>query len=89
MVDTSRTRSHRYRISIQYVDDNVSRFGETERLIINRDTVDIFLKAFNPIECKTWMNTVDNLCKGGYVNITNEQIEDGIRIMKKIRIERN
>ena len=84
-----RSRNHRYHISIQYVDDNVSRFGKTEPLIINRDTVDIFLKAFNPIKCKTWMNTVDNLRKGGYVNITNEQVDDGIRILKNIRIERN
>ena len=88
-MNTFHTRNHRYRIFVQYIDDRISRFGKTEPLIINRDTVDIFLKAFNPIKCKIWMNTVDNLRNGGYVNITNEQVEDGIRILKNIRIERN
>ena len=88
-MNTFHTRNHRYRISVQYIDNKISRFGKTETLVINRDTVDMFLKAFNPIKCKTWMNTVDNLRKGGYVNITNEQVEDGIRILKNIRIERN
>lgn len=88
-MNISHTRNHRYRISVQYVDDKVNLFGKTDPLIINRDTVDMFLKAFNPIKCKTWMDTVDNLRKGGYVNITNEQVEDGIRILKNIRIERN
>lgn len=88
-MNTFHARNHRYRISVQYIDDRISRFGKTEPLIINRDTVDMFFKAFNPIKCKSWMNTVDSLRKGGYVNITNEQVEDGIRIMKNIRIERN
>lgn len=84
-------RSHnpRYRISVQYVDDKGSRFGKTEPLILNRETVDMFLKAFNPIKCKTWMDTIDNLRKGGYVNITNEQVDDGVRILKNIKIARN
>lgn len=84
-----RSRNHRYRISVQYVDDKVSKFGKTEPLILNRETVDMFLKAFNPIKCQYWMDTVDHLQKGGYVNITNEQFEDNIRILKNIRIERN
>ena len=83
------TRNHRYRISVQYVDDMFNRFGKTEPLIVNRDTVDIFIKAFSPIKCKTLMNAVDNLRKGGYVSISGEQVEDGIRILKNVRIERN
>ena len=70
------TRNHRYRISVKYIDDKFIRFGKTEPLIVNRDTVDIFIKAFNPI-------------KGGYISITKEQVDDGIRILKNIRIERN
>lgn len=83
------TRNHRYRISVKYIDDKFIRFGKTEPLIVNRDTVDIFIKAFNPIKCKSLMNTVDNLRKGGYISITKEQVDDGIRILKNIRIERN
>lgn len=85
----NRMRNHRYRLSVQYVDDKFNRFGVADPVIINRDTVDIFLKAFNPIKCEEWMSTVDNLRKGGFVNITNEQVEDGVRILKNIRIERN
>ena len=88
-MNTFHTRNHRYRISVQYIDNKISRFGKTETLVINRDTVDMFLKAFNPIKCKTWMTTVDTLRKRGYVNITTAQVEDGLRILKNIRIERN
>lgn len=84
-----RTRKHRYRISVQYVDDNVNRIGETEQLVINRDTVYMFLAAFSPIKCETYMNTIDSLKRGCYVDITEKQVEDGIRIVKNIRIERN
>lgn len=83
------TRNHRYRISVQYVDDMFNSFGQTESLIVNRDIVYMFLAAFSPIKCKTLMNVVDNLRKGGYVSVSGEQVEDGIRIVKNIRIELN
>ena len=88
-MDIFHTRNHRYRISVYFVDDKGNMFGNTEKLIINRDTAYMFLAALSPIKCKTLMNSVNNLRKGGYVSISGEQVEDGIRILKNIRIERN
>ncbi len=84
-----RSRNPRYRVSVYYVSSDKSRFGNTEPTIVTFDMVDLFLKGLNPIKWSEWISTVRNLGRGGYVNITNEQIEGQYRILKIIRIERN
>ena len=88
-MNTFHTRNHRYRISVHYVDDRVNRFGNTEPTIVTFDMVDLLLKSLNPIKWPDWISTVKTLGRGGYVNITNEQVEGQYRILKLIRIERN
>lgn len=84
----SRSHNPRYHVSIYYVSSDKSRFGNTEPTIVTFDMVDLLLKSLNPIKWPDWISAVKTLGRGGYVNITHEQVEGQYRILKLIRIER-